>query len=142
MRFNLGEIDIVKNQAGQTNVFSLGLTTPQKKPGGTAGRAFTKQTRLTFTGIDVLNVSIGTARYIDLKDQRNNRTQKIDIQNCVLKGVKSPAIWAGWRRLSRCAAAISLARCRTEKIRVRASCNCSPPEISRHFCIFRARNLF
>jgi uncharacterized protein involved in outer membrane biogenesis len=90
MRFNLGEIDIVKNQAGQTNIFSLGLTAPQKKPGGEAGRAFTKQTRLTFTGIDVLNVSIGTARYIDLKDQRNNRTQKIDIQNCVLKGVKSP----------------------------------------------------
>ena len=95
VRFNLGELDIVKNQAGQTNVFSLGLTAPQKKHGGTAGRAFTKQTRLTFTGIDVLNVSIGTARYIDLKDQRNNRTQKIDIQNCVLKGVKSPADLGG-----------------------------------------------
>ena len=37
MRFNLGELDIVKNQAGQTNIFSLGLATPLKKTGGKAG---------------------------------------------------------------------------------------------------------
>jgi len=95
MRFNLGEIDVVKNQAGQTNIFSFGLAAPLKKTGGQTGRSFTKQTGLAFTGIDVLNVSIGTARYIDLKDQRNNRTQNIDIQNCVLKGVKSPADLGG-----------------------------------------------
>src|SRR5271154_677385 len=28
MRFNLGELDIVKNQAGQTNIFSLGAGLP------------------------------------------------------------------------------------------------------------------
>jgi hypothetical protein len=38
----------------------------------------------------VLNVSIGTAKYIDLNNQRNNRSQIIGIQNCVLKNVKSP----------------------------------------------------
>jgi hypothetical protein len=95
MRFNLGELDIVKNQAGQTNIFCLGLAVPTKKTGGNAGRLFTKQTGLEFKGIDVLNVSIGTARYIDLNNQRNNRTQKIDIQNCVLKNVKSPADLGG-----------------------------------------------
>jgi uncharacterized protein involved in outer membrane biogenesis len=89
MRFNLGEIDVVKNQAGQTNIFSLGLTAPLKKTGGHTGPSFTKQTGLEFTGIDVLNVSIGTAKYIDLNNQRNNRTQVIGIQNCVLKNVKS-----------------------------------------------------
>ena len=31
LRFNLGELDIVKNQAGQTNIFSLGLAVPLKK---------------------------------------------------------------------------------------------------------------
>jgi uncharacterized protein involved in outer membrane biogenesis len=80
MRFNLGEIDIVKNQAGQTNIFSLGLAVPSKKSGGKAGASFTKQTGLEFTGIDVLNVSIGTAKYIDLNNQRNNRTQVIGIK--------------------------------------------------------------
>src|SRR5271168_490419 len=31
MRFNLGELDIVKNEAGQTNIFALGLSVPTKK---------------------------------------------------------------------------------------------------------------
>ena len=43
----------------------------------------------------MLNVSIGTAKYIDLNNQRNNRTQIIGIQNCVLKNVKSPADLGG-----------------------------------------------
>src|ERR1700690_4071738 len=89
MRFNLGEIDVVKNQAGRTNIFSLGLAVPLKKTGGHAGPSYTKQTGLAFTGIDVLNVSVGTAKYIDLNNQRKNRTQVIGIQNCVLKNVKS-----------------------------------------------------
>ncbi|HUA37699.1 MAG TPA: hypothetical protein VMA35_04780 [Candidatus Sulfopaludibacter sp.] len=95
MRFNLAELDIVKNQAGQTNIFSLGLAVPSKKSGGHAGESFTKQTGLEFKGIDVLNVSIGTAKYIDLNNQRNNRTQVIGIQNCVLKNVKSRADLGG-----------------------------------------------
>ncbi len=95
MRFNLGEIDVVKNQAGQTNIFSLGMSAPLKKSGGKAGELFSKQTGLEFQGIDVLNVSIGKAKYIDLNNQRNNRTQIIGIQNCVLKNVKSPADLAG-----------------------------------------------
>jgi uncharacterized protein involved in outer membrane biogenesis len=95
MRFNLGEIDIVRNQAGQTNIFSLGLAMPSKKSGGKPGRSFSQQTGLEFTGIDVLNVSVGTAKYIDLNNQRNNRTQIIGIQNCVLKNVKTPADLAG-----------------------------------------------
>ncbi len=37
LRFNLGELDVVKNQAGQTNLFSLGLATSLKKTGGNAG---------------------------------------------------------------------------------------------------------
>lgn len=94
MRFNLGEIDIVKNQAGQTNIFSLGATALSKKTGN-IGRKFTEQTGLHFTDIDVLNVSIGTAKYIDLNNQRNDRTQVIGIQNCVLKNVKSAADLGG-----------------------------------------------
>ena len=95
MRFDLAEMDIVKNQSGQTNIFSLGLTLPSKKSGANAAREFEKQTGLHFTVIDVLNVSIGTAKYIDLNNQRNNRTRVIGIQNCVLKNVKSAADLGG-----------------------------------------------
>src|SRR5277367_3038347 len=51
LRFNLGELDIVKNQAGQTNIFSLAALPSGKKSGG-SGKSFTKQTGLEFTGID------------------------------------------------------------------------------------------
>ena len=95
MRFTLGELDIVKNEAGQTNIFSLGVTLPDKKSSGAAAAEFKKQTGFEFKSIDVLNVSVSTAKYIDLKDQRNNRAQKIDIQNQVIKNVTSGADLAG-----------------------------------------------
>ena len=88
VRFNLGELDIVKNEAGRTNIFSLGINLPAKKSGGAKSAAdFKKQTGFEFKSIDVLNVSVGTAKFIDLKDPSNNRTQKIGLDNCVMKDV-------------------------------------------------------
>jgi uncharacterized protein involved in outer membrane biogenesis len=93
LRFNLGELDIVKNQAGETNILSLAALPSVKKTGGT--KSFAKETGLEFTGIDVLNVSIGKAKFIDLKDPQNNREQVIGIENCVMKDVKTPADLGG-----------------------------------------------
>jgi hypothetical protein len=94
LRFNLGELDIVKNEAGQTNIFAIAAMPSVKKPGG-GEKSFAKETGYDFTGIDVLNISVGTAKYIDLKDQKNNREQKIGIENCVMKNVKTPTDLAG-----------------------------------------------
>ena len=99
LRLNLGEVDIVKNEAGQTNIFALGLALPlpgPKKGGIAVARPpqlpdFRKQTGLSFETIDALNISVGTLKFIDLKDQSRNRTQKIGIDNFVIKNVKSPA---------------------------------------------------
>ena len=94
MRFNLGELVIVRNEAGQTNLFALGVTLPKKgaKGGGNAGlKEFKQRTGLDFQGIDALNVSVGNFRYIDLIDQRNNLEQKVGIDNYVLKNVKTSA---------------------------------------------------
>jgi uncharacterized protein involved in outer membrane biogenesis len=98
MRFNLGELDIVKNEAGQTNLFALGMTLPKKngKGGGNIGlKEFKQRTGLDFQGIDALNVSVGTARFIDLKNPSNNREQKIGVDNLVVKNVKTRADLAG-----------------------------------------------
>ncbi len=99
VRFNLGELDIVKNDAGQTNLFGLVLGTPLQKSAGPGPNPsvveFQRQTGLTFQAIDYLNVSIGTFKYIDLKDSRHNRTQKIGIDNYVMKNVRGPADLAG-----------------------------------------------
>lgn len=97
VRFNLGELDIVKNEAGETNLLSLGVALPKKskKGGNKALKELKQRTGLDFTGVDVLNVSIGTAKFIDLKDPSKNREQKIGIDNLVMKNVKTPADLAG-----------------------------------------------
>ena len=98
MRFNLGELDIVKNEAGQTNLFSLGVALPAKgtKTSGAQSLAeFKQKTGLNFEGIDVLNVSVGSAKYIDLGNPGNDREQKIGIDNLVMKNVRTPADLAG-----------------------------------------------
>ena len=100
LRFNLGELDIVKNEAGQTNVFALGMALPTKKNLAQGTKVtglgdFKKQTGLDFKGIDVLNISIGTAKYIDLQDQKNNREQKFGIENQIIKNVQTPADLTG-----------------------------------------------
>lgn len=95
LRLDLAEIDIVKNQNGQTNLFALGLKLPAKKSGGgkiTRSGGFPNK---PFPPIDVMNISIGRVKFIDLKDQRQNRAQNIDIENLVIKNVKSQADLAG-----------------------------------------------
>ena len=94
LRFNLAELDIVKNEAGQTNIFSI-ATLPSVKKSGGKGKSFSAQTGMVFSGIDELNVSIGKAKFIDLKDQHNNREQVIGIENCVMKDVKAPTDLGG-----------------------------------------------
>lgn len=94
MRFNLGELDIVKNEAGQTNIFALGVPLTAKNAGGGAA-GLKRETGYDFKGIDVLNVSIGKVRFIDLKDQSNNREQIIGIDDLPVKNVKSETDLAG-----------------------------------------------
>lgn len=98
VRINLGELDIVKNEAGQTNLFALGVALPTTKNPAASQRELTdfkKQTGMTFKGVDVLNLSVGTLKFIDLKNPRNNREQKVSIENQVIKNVKTPADLAG-----------------------------------------------
>jgi uncharacterized protein involved in outer membrane biogenesis len=95
LRLDLGELDIVKNQAGQTNIFTLGLASPPKISGNGKAPSANGFKTTQFPPVDVLNVSIGTAKFIDLKDQRNNREQDIGIEDCVIPNVKSPADLAG-----------------------------------------------
>lgn len=95
VRFNLGELDIVKNEAGQTNLFALGVALPAKggkgKSGGNELAELKQRTGLDFQGVDVLNVSIGTLKYIDLKNPANDREQKIGIENLPIRNIKSQA---------------------------------------------------
>jgi hypothetical protein len=89
MRVNLHEVDVVKNAAGVTNIMSFANTMAPRKSGG--GRMVAPLNGYKFTGIDLLNLSIGTAKFVDLKDQRRNRMVVIGIQNQIYTNVVSPA---------------------------------------------------
>jgi hypothetical protein len=88
MRLNLAEIDVVRNGAGQTNIFSI--LDKLRKP-SLRDRVGDAAADFDFTGIDVLNLSIGKAQYVDLKDARQNREVRADLKNLIFKNVKSKA---------------------------------------------------
>jgi len=86
-RFNLAELDIVKNKAGETNIITMLAKMPKGKlaPHGVhVGRQ-----KLDFQGIDVLNLSLGRMRFIDLKDRKNDRDVVVDIDNQVFNNIKT-----------------------------------------------------
>ena len=90
MRVNLQEVDVVKNEAGVTNIMSYASTmTP--RTAGSGRRAVVPLNGYKFTGIDVLNLSIGTVKFVDLKDERRNRMVAIGIQNRIYTNVMSSA---------------------------------------------------
>ncbi len=89
VRFNLAAVNIVRNEAGKTNIIAM-LEHEQSKASKRSKRSTTNLLNgLEFDGIDVLNLSVGKARYVDLKDQRNNLEIAISMENQVFKNVKT-----------------------------------------------------
>ena len=98
MRVNVKELDVVKNAEGVTNIFPIAKIVLPPKPGGD-GRMFAPPNGYQFTGIDMLNISIGTAKFIDLKTPSRNRMLAVGIQNETIANVKSPADLTGLKSL-------------------------------------------
>jgi len=89
MRVNVRELDVVKNAAGATNLTSfINRMLPQTSRGG---RSVASLNGYKFTGIDLLNLSLGSVKFVDLKDQRRNRIAPIGIQNQIYTNVQSAA---------------------------------------------------
>src|ERR1043166_9378559 len=82
MRFSLAELTVVRNEAGQTNLVSL-MAQPAFK--NDRHRA----PDLEFAGIDVLNLSLGKVRFLDLKDSRQNGALDLGVKNQVFRNVNS-----------------------------------------------------
>jgi hypothetical protein len=87
MRFNLAELDVVKNKAGETNLVTMLAKMPRGKlaPHGVhvGGKKF------EFESIDVLNLSLGRTRFIDLKNHNNDRDVALNLDNQVFNNVKT-----------------------------------------------------
>jgi uncharacterized protein involved in outer membrane biogenesis len=99
LRFDLGELDVVKSQGGQTNIFALGMELPSKQSTAASSSKqlaeIKQQTGLDFKGIDRLDVSVGTFKYVDQQDPKNNLEQKIALNNCIITNVASVADLVG-----------------------------------------------
>jgi uncharacterized protein involved in outer membrane biogenesis len=87
IRLNLAELDVVRNQAGQTNLVTMLSSLPKGKlaPHGihVGGRKF------EFEGIDTLNLSLGRMRFLDLKHPEQNYDQQINLDNQVFSNIKT-----------------------------------------------------
>jgi len=87
MRLNLAELDVVKNFAGETNIVSMMKKVPKGKLAPHGIQVGKK--KFEFESIDVLNLSLGRLRYIDLKNRKNDQDVTIDIENQVFPPVKT-----------------------------------------------------
>jgi hypothetical protein len=89
VRLNLAELDIVKNEAGQTNVYSLATRAREAKRKGDGFDRWIEG--LKYDGIEVLNLTLGRVKFVDLKETRNNRQVEVNMRGQVFKDVKTDA---------------------------------------------------
>jgi hypothetical protein len=87
IRFNLGELDVVRNEAGQTNLFSIRKKFKTRLLKRALPRTFFGD--FEFTGVDVLNVSLGKAKFIDLKEPNGTCENNLNLQNEIFKDVRT-----------------------------------------------------
>lgn len=86
MRLHLAELNVVRNEAGRTNLVSVMQQAAGPQPRSRTGK---REPDLEFAGIDVLNLSLGKARYLDLKEPSRSRELILDLRDRVIKNVRT-----------------------------------------------------
>ena len=86
MRFNLAELSVIRNEAGRTNIVEFMKQSPARE---SRGGALDRLGDIQFTGIDVLNLSLGKVRFVDLKHPNRTTELKMNVRDQIVKNVKS-----------------------------------------------------
>jgi len=89
LRANVAELDVVRNLDGKTNILTMFSKTPKDKT-GSHGIHIGKK-KFEFESIDVLNLSLRRARFIDLQDHAHDRESLINLENQIFPNVRSEA---------------------------------------------------
>lgn len=89
LRINLGELDVVRNLSGETNILTMFAKMPKGKIAPKGFHVGGK--KLEFEGVDMLNLSLGRMRYLDLKHPEKDREIPINLENQVFPNVKTEA---------------------------------------------------
>ena len=92
LRLDLKELNIVEGMNGRTNIIDLlGHVSPQVVGSSTAK---TNQD-VQFSGIDMLNLSVGTVRYVNLRRPQRNQEINLALKNEIVQNVRSEQDMAG-----------------------------------------------
>jgi hypothetical protein len=89
LRADIAELDIVRNFSGQTNIFTMFSKMPKDKTGSHGIHIGRKNFK--FESIDVLNLSLRRARFIDLKNHTHDGESLVNLDNQVFPNVKTGA---------------------------------------------------
>ncbi|MCI0746744.1 MAG: AsmA family protein [Verrucomicrobia subdivision 3 bacterium] len=93
-RVNIGELQIIRNAAGETNIMLLqehAKSRPKKKR-----RRFDDE--VSFGGIGELRVTLGKVRYIDMQNLGENRDFLIDIKDEAVTTIKTEKDLETWAK--------------------------------------------
>ena len=85
LRLNLRELNLVESN-GRTNLLEL-LHAITPEPAAT--RSSPRFGRYSFTGIDLLNLSIGRIRYTDLRRPKRSQDIQLALENHIVRNVRS-----------------------------------------------------
>ncbi len=87
LRLNLREMNLIETKNGQTNL-SVFLDQISSTPSTNINTNAVSQVS-NFKGIDTLNLSLGTLRFVSLKDPRRNQELKLNIKNQITQNLRS-----------------------------------------------------
>jgi hypothetical protein len=87
LRLNLRELHVVENHAGRTNIIDLLHQLAPEALG--KDKNSTDREPYTFTGIDLLNLSIGKVRYTNLRLPGRNQEVNLGLENEIVRDVRS-----------------------------------------------------
>jgi uncharacterized protein involved in outer membrane biogenesis len=85
LRVNVAEINVVRNARGQTNLEALEAKEKAATKSSSRGGS---RLSLDFTGIDLLNLSLGRLTFTDLKQPGNNWGREIGLKNEMIANIK------------------------------------------------------
>jgi len=84
VRLNLRQVNVVENKAGLQSTEVLHSQIQQQVAG-----AHPERVRLTFTGIDTLNLTVGQLRFLSYRDPTRNWERDIGFQNEVAHNIRN-----------------------------------------------------
>jgi len=83
LRLNIRELNIVES-GGRTNILDL-----LHKVVPDAGSTGESSGKYSFAGVDMLNLSIGRVRYTDLKHPKRSQDIKLELENHIVRNVRT-----------------------------------------------------